>query len=118
MIRRRRPGTAREEVSEDTALSRTDEEVDADEGQRVETDGVTTTEAEAEATAADGDEQERRPEDLIIETMKWGLVPHWSKTDDRSLNTTNARSENMLESSGGMWSSIKGRKRCAVPVLG
>ncbi|KAH9948448.1 hypothetical protein B0H21DRAFT_733337 [Amylocystis lapponica] len=50
---------------------------------------------------------------FIMQTMKWGLVPHWSKHEDNSLNTTNARSENLVEG-GGMWGSIKGRKRCAV----
>jgi putative SOS response-associated peptidase YedK len=51
--------------------------------------------------------------------MKWGLIPHWSKKDDRSLSTTNARSEGLMEGGGsGMWGSIKGKKRCAIPCLG
>ncbi|TFK37667.1 DUF159-domain-containing protein [Crucibulum laeve] len=54
---------------------------------------------------------------LILQTMKWGLVPHWSKFEDKSLSTTNARSENLVEG-GGMWASIKGKKRCAVLVQG
>ncbi|CCM03223.1 uncharacterized protein FIBRA_05348 [Fibroporia radiculosa] len=54
---------------------------------------------------------------LILQTMKWGLVPHWSKHEDKSMNTTNARSENLVER-GGMWASIKGRKRCAVVCEG
>jgi putative SOS response-associated peptidase YedK len=33
------------------------------------------------------------------------------------LNTTNARSENLVEG-GGMWGSIKGKKRCAVVCQG
>jgi len=52
-----------------------------------------------------------------MQTMKWGLVPHWAKFEDKSLNTTNARSENLVEG-GGMWGSIKGRKRCAIPCEG
>ncbi|KAH9477014.1 Abasic site processing protein [Psilocybe cubensis] len=47
---------------------------------------------------------------LIMQTMKWGLVPHWSKVEDKSLNTTNARSENLI-AGGGMWASIKGKQR-------
>ncbi|KAK0189662.1 hypothetical protein F5146DRAFT_1112229 [Armillaria mellea] len=27
---------------------------------------------------------------LVLQTMKWGLVPHWSKFEDTKLNTTNA----------------------------
>jgi len=49
--------------------------------------------------------------------MKWGLVPHWSKYEDKTLSTTNARSENLAEG-GGMWNSIKGKKRCAVVCEG
>jgi len=49
--------------------------------------------------------------------MKWGLVPHWSNFEDKNLNTMNARSENLL-SGGGMWNSLKGRKRCVVLCQG
>lgn len=52
-----------------------------------------------------------------MQTMKWGLVPHWSKVEDKSLNTTNARSENLV-AGGGMWGSIKGKQRCAIPCQG
>ncbi|KAK7055211.1 LigB domain-containing protein [Favolaschia claudopus] len=54
---------------------------------------------------------------LVMSTMKWGLVPHYSKFEDKSLNTTNARAENLVEG-GGMWASIKGPKRCAVVCQG
>jgi len=46
-----------------------------------------------------------------------GLVPHWSKFEDKTLSTTNARSENLVDG-GGMWASIKGKKRCAVVCQG
>jgi putative SOS response-associated peptidase YedK len=49
--------------------------------------------------------------------MKWGLVPHWSNHDDGNLNTINARCEALVEG-GGMWGSIKGKKRCAIPCQG
>ncbi|KAJ6627897.1 hypothetical protein B0H10DRAFT_2160982 [Mycena sp. CBHHK59/15] len=57
--------------------------------------------------------------ELVMSSMKaqWGLVPHWSKFEDKSLNTTNARSENLVDG-GGMWSSLKGPKRCAVVCQG
>jgi len=53
----------------------------------------------------------------ILQSMKWGLVPHWSKFEDKTLSTTNARSENLVEG-GGMWVSMKGRKRCAILCQG
>lgn len=53
----------------------------------------------------------------FIQTMKWGLIPHWSKHEDTTLNTINAKAENLVEG-GGMWGSIKGRKRCAVLCQG
>jgi putative SOS response-associated peptidase YedK len=55
-----------------------------------------------------------------MHSMKWGLVPHWSKADlaePPTLNTINARSENLQEG-GGMWGSVQGRKRCVVVVQG
>jgi putative SOS response-associated peptidase YedK len=52
-----------------------------------------------------------------MQTMKWGLVPSWSKHEDKSLNTSNARAENLI-SDGGMWANIKGRKRCVVLCQG
>ncbi|KAI0727743.1 hypothetical protein C8Q72DRAFT_781057 [Fomitopsis betulina] len=56
---------------------------------------------------------EGSPDDLVLQTMRWGLVPHWSKHEDKTLSTTNARRENLVEG-GGMWQSIKGKTRCAV----
>ncbi|WWC88289.1 uncharacterized protein L201_003197 [Kwoniella dendrophila CBS 6074] len=65
----------------------------------------------------------RDPEDGergMIETMQWGLVPHWTKHPPTGpLNTINARSEGLLDaSSGGMWHALKGYKRCIVPAQG
>ncbi|KAF8494986.1 hypothetical protein F5888DRAFT_1616203, partial [Russula emetica] len=54
---------------------------------------------------------------LVMHSMKWGLVPHWSKTEPPTLNTINARAENLQEG-GGMWGSVKGRKRCVVVAQG
>lgn len=53
----------------------------------------------------------------VLHTMKWGLVPHWSDVEDKSLSTTNARAENLVQG-GGMWASIKGKNRCAVICQG
>ena len=53
----------------------------------------------------------------VMHTMKWGLVPSWSKHEDKSLSTTNARAENLVEGTG-MWNSMRGKKRCAVVCQG
>ncbi|KAK1925910.1 hypothetical protein DB88DRAFT_485565 [Papiliotrema laurentii] len=63
------------------------------------------------------DEESGEP---IIETMQWGLIPHWTKHPPTgALNTINARSESLLDpSSGGMWHALKAHKRCVVPAQG
>ncbi|KAK7039213.1 hypothetical protein VNI00_010118 [Paramarasmius palmivorus] len=59
----------------------------------------------SEGSSGEGDEPE-----LVMQSMKWGLVPHWSKHEDKTLNTTNARSEYLAEG-GGIWASMKGKRR-------
>jgi putative SOS response-associated peptidase YedK len=54
---------------------------------------------------------------LVMRTMKWGVIPHWEKAEDSTLNTINARAESLMENSG-MWTSIKGKKRCVVVAQG
>ena len=65
-----------------------------------------------------GENLESKPEPMFMQTMRWGLVPHWSKHEVGSLKTINARCEALIEGSGGMWASIKGKKRCAVVCQG
>jgi putative SOS response-associated peptidase YedK len=45
--------------------------------------------------------------------MRWGLVPHWSKQEDRTLSTFNARADHLLEA-GSMWAKVRAKKRCIV----
>ncbi|KAH6842504.1 hypothetical protein B0I37DRAFT_198031 [Chaetomium sp. MPI-CAGE-AT-0009] len=55
-----------------------------------------------------------------LQSMKWGLVPSWTKRNpDYStlLKTINCRSDS-LASPGGLWASMKGRKRCVVVAQG
>jgi putative SOS response-associated peptidase YedK len=68
------------------------------------------------SSSSDGSASDSEPH-YVLQSMKWGLVPHWSKVEDKTLSTTNARSENLVEG-GSMWSSIKGKKRCAVICQG
>ena len=62
-------------------------------------------------------EHDEASSELVMHTMKWGLVPQWSKREDKTLSTTNARAENLIEG-GHMWDSIKGRNRCIVVCQG
>ena len=55
-----------------------------------------------------------------LQSMKWGLVPSWSKRSPdyaSMLKTINCRSD-FLQTPGGMWASMKSRKRCIVVAQG
>ncbi|EKM52586.1 uncharacterized protein PHACADRAFT_149369 [Phanerochaete carnosa HHB-10118-sp] len=99
VIRRSQDGTAQSAHAENDASDALGD------GSAGEAHGVEHSE---EAAAQDG---------LVLHTMKWGLVPHWSKYEDLTLNTINARSE-ALEEGTGMWKSLRGWRRCAVPCQG
>jgi putative SOS response-associated peptidase YedK len=62
-------------------------------------------------------EQAPQDSELVMQTMRWGLIPHWSKHEDQSLSTTNARAEG-LAAGGGMWAPLRGTKRCVVVCQG
>ncbi|ATY66290.1 DDHD domain [Cordyceps militaris] len=55
-----------------------------------------------------------------LQTMKWGLIPSWSKRNPdyaSMLKTINCRSDS-LSKAGGLWSTMKARKRCVVIAQG
>lgn len=55
-----------------------------------------------------------------LQSMKWGLVPFWTKRNPdygSVLKTINARDDS-LASKGGMWNTMKQRKRCIVVAQG
>jgi putative SOS response-associated peptidase YedK len=55
-----------------------------------------------------------------LQSMKWGLVPFWTKRNPdygSVLKTINARDDS-LANSGGMWNTMKQRKRCIVVAQG
>ncbi|KIO23511.1 hypothetical protein M407DRAFT_109510 [Tulasnella calospora MUT 4182] len=54
----------------------------------------------------------------ILQLMKWGVIPHWQKHETNNLATMNARSEALIDGDTGIWASLKGKKRCIVPVNG
>lgn len=55
-----------------------------------------------------------------LQSMKWGLIPSWTKRNPdfgSMLKTINCRDDS-LSSPGGMWASMKARKRCIVIAQG
>ncbi|KAJ3036107.1 hypothetical protein HDV00_003083 [Rhizophlyctis rosea] len=57
--------------------------------------------------------------DKFLQSMKWGLVPSWTKTTptyQTTMHTINARDDTVIE--GRMWSSMKQTKRCIVIAEG
>ncbi|KAI0451049.1 hypothetical protein F5B21DRAFT_488416 [Xylaria acuta] len=55
-----------------------------------------------------------------LQTMKWGLVPFWTKRHPgygSMMKTINCRDDSLAQG-GGMWSSMKARKRCVVIAQG
>ncbi|RYP77155.1 hypothetical protein DL770_007105 [Monosporascus sp. CRB-9-2] len=55
-----------------------------------------------------------------LQSMKWGLVPFWTKRGPdygSVLKTINCRDDSLAQA-GGMWASMKARKRCIVVAQG
>ncbi|KAF4999704.1 hypothetical protein FGRMN_2269 [Fusarium graminum] len=55
-----------------------------------------------------------------LQSMKWGLIPSWTKRNPdfgSMLKTINCRDDS-LGSPGGLWASMKARKRCVVIAQG
>lgn len=76
----------------------------------------------ADATTADAADEAQlsRETHYKLQSMKWGLIPFWTKRNPdygAMMKTINCRSDS-LSQSGGMWSSMKGRKRCVVIAQG
>ena len=72
---------------------------------------------DAEAATA---ELEAHETHYKLQSMKWGLVPFWTKRDPgygSLLKTINCRDDS-LATQGGMWSTMKARKRCIVVAQG
>ncbi|KAI4114830.1 MAG: hypothetical protein LQ345_004455 [Seirophora villosa] len=76
-------------------------------------------------TSADQDEHEGDVEDpketrYKLQAMKWGLVPFWTKRSPdygSVMRTINARDDSLAQS-GGMWNTMKQKKRCIVVAQG
>ncbi|KAM0252969.1 hypothetical protein ACHAP5_000832 [Fusarium lateritium] len=72
---------------------------------------------------ADGMVKPTQPKDhpeYKLQSMKWGLIPSWTKRNPdygSMLKTINCRDDS-LSSPGGLWASMKARKRCIVIAQG
>lgn len=66
------------------------------------------------------DQDAHDPNHFILQSMKWGLVPFWTKRNpDYSsvMKTINCRDDSLAQN-GGMWNTMKARKRCLVIAQG
>ncbi|KAJ8122787.1 hypothetical protein ONZ43_g1106 [Nemania bipapillata] len=55
-----------------------------------------------------------------LQSMKWGLIPFWTKRNPgygSMMKTINCRDDSLAQN-GGMWGSMKARKRCIVIAQG
>ena len=55
--------------------------------------------------------------ELVLDSLKWGLLPAWAKDDKIAYNTFNARSEEMA-GKPAFRSAWKAGRRCILPVQG
>lgn len=55
-----------------------------------------------------------------LQSMKWGLIPFWTKRNPdygSMMKTINCRDDSLAQG-GGMWNTMKARKRCIVVAQG
>ena len=53
-----------------------------------------------------------------LQSMKWGIIPSWSKKKAASVPKAINCRDDSLRTHGGMWQSMKDRKRCVVVAQG
>lgn len=84
------------------------------------------TSKNSDATAKDNDASTNTPPNddtqikYKLQGMKWGLIPFWTKRAPEygsMLKTINCRDDS-LANTGGMWNTMKQRKRCIVVCAG
>ncbi|EMC92375.1 hypothetical protein BAUCODRAFT_78256 [Baudoinia panamericana UAMH 10762] len=64
---------------------------------------------------------DNHPTTYILQSAKWGLIPSWTKRPPdyaSQLRTINCRDDSLARETGGMWKSMKLRKRCVVVAEG
>ena len=79
-----------------------------------------TAETAEEETSPSASQMESDHPRYKLQSMKWGLIPFWTKRNPdyaSMLKTINCRDDS-LATPGGMWASMKARKRCIVIAQG
>ena len=85
-------------------------------------EGATTAAQEHDDEAGEhrSVENEQKARKYKLQSMKWGLVPFWTKhkpSYGSLMNTINCRDDSLIEDRG-MWTSMKRKKRCIVVCQG
>lgn len=78
------------------------------------------TSEEHEEGEAQDETPTTKPVSYKLQSMKWGLIPFWTKRNPdygSMMKTINCRDDSLAQS-GGMWASMKARKRCIVVAQG
>lgn len=78
--------------------------------------------ADTEADSEPSKDSEINDENVSykLQSMKWGLIPFWTKRNPdygSMMKTINCRDDS-LAAGGGMWNTMKARKRCIVIAEG
>ena len=88
----------------------------SDANDEAETNSENRTGMQGPSTESDDPKETR----YKLQSMRWGLVPFWTKRNPdygTVMRTINARDDS-LAGKGGMWSTMKQRKRCIVVAQG
>ncbi|OTB16579.1 hypothetical protein K445DRAFT_294025 [Daldinia sp. EC12] len=75
---------------------------------------------EGPVEGGDSDDTSNKSVSYKLQSMKWGLIPFWTKRNPdygSMMKTINCRDDSLAQS-GGMWSTMKARKRCIVVAEG
>jgi putative SOS response-associated peptidase YedK len=75
---------------------------------------------QAESAEAHASEDEQGEVRYKLQTMKWGLIPFWTKRNPdygSMMKTINCRDDSLIENKG-MWTTMKQKKRCIVVCQG
>lgn len=117
----RKGGAKKTKTNSGTKSSNKDATSTTDQDQHDEADADATTGAQHKENHDGGDESENSTQTHYkLQSMKWGLVPFWTKRNPdyaAVMKTINCRDDS-LATTGGMWQSMKGRKRCIVVAQG
>ncbi|KAL7953282.1 hypothetical protein V8C34DRAFT_297451 [Trichoderma compactum] len=77
-----------------------------------------TPDSEPHQTIKDPQEHVREEVEFKLQSMNWGIVPSWSSKNTTSTPKAINCRDDSLRTPGGMWQSMKVRKRCIVVAQG